>query len=235
MSIRHASIRNRLLALLSVDDFNLLATHLEAIDLPTGQVLIEADQMVAHAYFLEAGITSVVTKLEPTIEIGIYGSEGMGGSTLVMGIDQEPHKHFMQIGGGGWRIDAGAMMAAVDASQTLRMFLLRYVHVFAIQMSLTAVSNATDKIEERLARWLLMCHDRLDSDDVTLTHSFLSTMLGVRRPGVTDAIHRLEGQRLIKGHRGRITIQSRKGLEAVAGDSYGLPEAEYVRLIGPAR
>jgi CRP-like cAMP-binding protein len=110
---------------------------------------------------------------------------------------------------------------------------LRFAQVQGVQTAFTALSNAVHPINERLARWLLMCHDRHDSDEIPLTHEFLSLMLAVRRPSVTTALHVLEGNRFIRAERGHVTIRNRTALEEFAGDGYGKPEAEYRRLIGP--
>ncbi len=110
--------------------------------------------------------------------------------------------------------------------------LARYIQAFGSQISFTALSNAVHSIDERLARWLLMCHDRVDGDEIALTHEFISLMLAVRRPSVTTALHVLEGYKLIRSERGRITIRDRQALETFAGDAYGKPEQEYSRLIG---
>jgi CRP-like cAMP-binding protein len=117
-------------------------------------------------------------------------------------------------------------------STTLRDILLRYVHSMTIQIAHTAVANSQVKIEARLARWLLMAHDRVDGQQVELTHEFLALMLGVRRSGVTEALQVLEGRKLIHTARGKVTIRNRKGLERAANGSYGVPEAEYARLMG---
>src|SRR5215207_9787454 len=106
------------------------------------------------------------------------------------------------------------------------------VQAFMIQVGQTALANGCHTLEQRLARWLLMCHDRVDGDEVFTTHEFLSLMLGVRRAGVTDALKILEERGLISTKRGRVTVLDRMGLDGVAGDSYGVCEAEYARLIG---
>ncbi|MGH1570644.1 Crp/Fnr family transcriptional regulator [Methylobacterium sp. P31] len=114
--------------------------------------------------------------------------------------------------------------------------ILRYVQTEIVQARQTAYVNATFTIETRLARWLLMCHDRVDGDDLPLKHEFLSLMLGVQRSGVTLALQNLEGSRCIRGRRGRIEVLDRKQLRQAAGASYGTAEAEYARLIaGPDR
>jgi hypothetical protein len=113
--------------------------------------------------------------------------------------------------------------------------LLRYVHVFDVQVAHTALSHGSYGLEARLARWLLMCHDRLDGNDLPLVHEFLALMLGVRRAGVTETMHLLEGVHAIKATRGLITVLDRDKLEEAAGESYGVPEAELEKLIGPFR
>jgi CRP-like cAMP-binding protein len=118
----------------------------------------------------------------------------------------------------------------MESVPSLKGLLLRYVHLFMIQVAATALADGRYDVNQRLARWLLMCHDRL-GDELLLTHDFLALMLGVRRPSVTDALHVLEGHRLIKAERSRITVRDRRGLEGVAGDAYGAPEIEYWRLI----
>ena len=119
----------------------------------------------------------------------------------------------------------------MNASATLQALLLKYAHVFAIQTAHTAISNARARLGERLARWLLMAHDRVKSDLLPLTHEFLALMLGVRRAGVTEALHLLEGKALIRPARGAITVLDRKGLERTAGTFYGVPETEFRRLV----
>jgi CRP-like cAMP-binding protein len=159
----------------------------------------------------------------------------MIGLPLLLDCDRTPHRVFMQVEGASYRIAAADLQAAIDASPSLRKSLLRYVQAFATQVTYTALSNALHSVEERLARWLLMSHDRQDSDEIPLTHDFLALMLAVRRPSVTIALHSLEGLGLIKATRGLVVIRKRLELEQFAGDAYGTPEAEYGRLIGPLR
>ena len=138
----------------------------------------------------------------------------------------------MQIGGGGQRIGAVELGHAIEQSAGLHWSLLRYGHAFVVQMGYTALANGRSKIEERLARWLLMAHDRVDGDLVPLTHEFLATMLGVQRPGVTVALGLLENKGLIQAERGVVSIADRKGLEEISNGAYGAPEAEFRRLFG---
>jgi CRP-like cAMP-binding protein len=120
----------------------------------------------------------------------------------------------------------------MNASRTLRGFLLKFVQVFMVQTAHTAIANARANIDKRLGRWLLMAHDRTRDDTLPLTHEFLALMLGVRRAGVTEAVQSLKRQKLIETRRNLIVVRDRKGLERMAGDSYGVPEKEYRRLIG---
>jgi CRP-like cAMP-binding protein len=141
------------------------------------------------------------------------------------------HETFMQAPGDGWRIAAGELHDAMAKSPTLRASLLRFVHVQVCQMMYSALANGRYRLEERLARWLLMAHDRAESDEVVLTHEFISVMLGVRRASVTLALNELEKDGLIEARRGAIIINDRSKLEEAANGSYGFPEADYRRLI----
>src|SRR4029453_9108498 len=126
----------------------------------------------------------------------------------------------MQIGGGGQCISADKLRGAIDASTTLHQVLLRFAHAFMIQATHTALANGRSKIEERLARWLLMAHDRVDGNELILTQQFLATMLGVRRSGVTVALQQLERIGLISHRRGRITILDRQALVTNSNGAY---------------
>ena len=138
----------------------------------------------------------------------------------------------MQVAGEGQRIAVKELHKAMDASVPLRSFLLKFVQVFMVQTAHTAIANARSHIDQRLARWILMAHDRTRDNTIPLTHEFLALMLGVRRAGVTEALQSLKRQKLIDTGRNEIVVRNRKGLEQVAGKSYGVPEKEYRRLIG---
>jgi CRP-like cAMP-binding protein len=230
------SIGNRLLASLSANDFASLQPHLEPVPLDLRQVLIEPNTTIAHVFFPEAGMSSVTNNSSGgKIEVGVVGREGMVGLPIVLGIDRTPYEHFMQIAGHGWRIAAQDLEQAMARSNSLHRHLLRYAQASHVQVSETAFANANSDVEARLARWLLMCHDRVEGDDIPLTHEFIAMMLGVRRPGVTVALHVLEGMQVIRAKRGVITVLDREKLEELAEDSYGLSEVEYTRLMGTER
>ena len=226
--------RNRVLSRLSVSDLRLLRPHLEPADLSVRQRLEVPDRRIEHIYFIEHGVASVVASDlgNQRIEVGIIGREGVTGLPVVMGTDRSPNDTYMQIAGDGLRIGAGNLRREMGQSATLRRCLLNYAHAFMIQTGQTAIANGRRTIEERLARWLLMAHDRVDGDELPLTHDFLAVMLGVRRSGVTAVLRRLEKRKLLRATRGVITIADRQGLEQTSKGAYGVPEAEFRRLFG---
>jgi len=226
--------RNRLLAALSSADAALLSLRLEPVELRERVPLEESNRVIEHVYFLETGIASVVatTVGSQRIEVGLIGCEGMSGIAVVLGNRDSPSATYMQTRGSAKRIIAEDLLLAMDGNARLRGLLLRYAQVFLIQTAQTAVANAKAKLEVRLARWLLMAHDRTADDNVELTHEILSLMLGVRRASVTEALHAFEERGQISCRRGVITVLDREGIRKIAGRFYGVPEAEYRRLIG---
>lgn len=224
--------RNRLLAGLPANDIALLEPHLSPVDLPLRRYLEHRDRDIEEVFFIETGIASVVANgySAKSIEVGLIGREGVSGAAVFTGATRSPHDTFMQVAGAGFKMPAEPLAHAFAISETLRQTVLKYLHCYLIQTAQTAFANGRGKIEERLARWLLMANDRLDGDAAPLTHEFLAMMLGVRRPGVTMALNALEQRGLIDTQRGAIAIADRKGLEEHAGSFYGVPEGEYRRL-----
>jgi CRP-like cAMP-binding protein len=227
------SSSNRLLASLSTDDFDLLESHLESVTLGARKHLERPNRRIDTVYFPETGFASVVAVQSngKQVEVGLIGREGMTGLPIVLGNHRSPHATYIQAPGKGQCIPATALRKATENSLSLRNSLLKFVQAFGVQTTHTAICNAQSRLDVRLARWLLMAHDRLGDDTVPLTHEFLSLMLGVRRPGVTEALHVLRERGFISYVRGQITVNDRKGLERAAGKAYGTPEAEYRRLI----
>ncbi len=235
--VDQTSLRNILLRQLRPEDFALLAPHLERVELLKGEVLAEPHETFTRAVFPERAIGSIVT-ISPDgqmVESGLYGRDGFAPAGLALGAERSPYRSLVQVPGEGHSLSAEALREAIAASRPLHDLLLRYVQALSAQTSYTALSNAVHPIDERLARWLLMCHDRVAGDEMALTHDFLSIMLAVRRPSVTTALHVLEGNRFLRAERGVITVTNRQALEEFAHDTYGPPEAEYARLIGPLR
>jgi CRP-like cAMP-binding protein len=228
-----AGLRNRLLQKISPEDWDLIGPSLEAITLKERQVIEVPGKPIAHCYFLEIGVASVVAvdSEDHRIEVGVIGFEGITGVPLIMGDNRAQHSTYMQIGGSGHRIPADKLVAAIAQSDTLRALMLKSAQGFMIQTAQTALANGRAKLEQRLARWLLMAHDRLTSDAVPLTHEFLAVMLGVRRAGVTVAIHGFERKGLVTTRRGQLTLVNRAGIEQIAGSFYGTPEVELNRLL----
>lgn len=230
---RQSLVRNRLLSAMSPGDYALLQPDLLSVDLPRAEPLVEPEQPIQHSWFLEEGIASVVatTPNGHQAEVGIIGRDGVVEVATLFGVDRSAHRCFIQLAGSGYRIPANVLQAALDRSASLRRLLLGYAHSFMAQIAGTALANASHSVDERLARWLLMCHDRIDGDDIAMTHEFLALMLNVRRAGVTVAIQALENAGLVRGRRGGITIVNRSGLERCAADAYGAPEAVFERLM----
>jgi CRP-like cAMP-binding protein len=226
---------NWLLAALSSADRELLKPHLHPVTLPLGKRLIAPGEPIEFVYFLEAGLGSdiaVVGEGERPVECGLVGREGLIGMPVVLGTDRGVHASEIQVAGGGLRIASSDLGRAMDRSASLRATLFGYVHYFMSHTAQTAACNARHSLSQRLARWLLMSHDRLVGDVVPLTHDYLSIMLGVRRAGVTQAIHVLEGDKLIKAVRGQITVLNRAGLEKACCACYGIVNRELDRVVG---
>ena len=226
--------RNHLLSILSEPDWELLKPRLEAVKLAHRQVLEEARKPIEHVHFPEDGLISMIAdnKTRREIAVGLIGREGMTGTAIVMGDDRSPHKIFVQVAGQGQRLRSDDLREAMQKSATLQRCFLLFAHTLLVQMAQTALSNSHATVEERLARWLLMAHDRLGGEEIQLTHDLLAMILGVRRAGVTQALQVLERQALISTARSLIVVQDRTGLEKVADGLYGIPESELQRLTG---
>jgi CRP-like cAMP-binding protein len=230
---QQTSLRNRLLRALSPEDFAQLQPHLEPTTFQLREVVITPNAPVDEIMFIESGMVSISTAHdERQIEVGLIGNEGLVGAVPVaLDCVTTPHVYFVQLSGEALSIGREPLCAAMRESPILRRLLLRYVNTVIVQITQTAYAHASLSLEARLARWLLMCHDRTDGDELVLTHEFLSMMLGVQRAGVTLAIQNLEGAGRIKAKRRRIKVLDRDKLLALTNGSYGTPEAEYARLI----
>jgi CRP-like cAMP-binding protein len=227
-------VENCLLKSMDPATFELIAPHLTSIELPLKRVLVEADKPVTHVCFVESGLASMIAVPADgeAVDVGHVGREGMTGEHLVMMSDSSPIRTFVQVRGTGYLMPAAVLADILNANQSLQRLFLRYIHCINLQIAHAALANARYSISGRLARRLLMVHDRLDGDDLPLTHQLLSMMLGVRRPSVTDQIHMMESSHCIKATRANIRVVDRQKLEEIADGSYGVPEREYERLIG---
>lgn len=234
--VSQATTGNFLLRRMAPDDYALIEQHLRRIALPVRRQLHEAGRTIDEIYFPEDGVVSIVavTHDGKACEVGLFGREGMSETATVMETDCSPHEAYVQIAGASaLKLSTFAMNAALTKSSTMRLHLLKYVQAMMVQLSTSIVASG-QTIDQRLARWLLMCHDRRDDDVLPLTQEFIGMMLGVRRAGVTEALAMLRDDGLVTQRRGTIAILDRKGLERRAEGGYGLAEAEYERLLGVA-
>lgn len=231
--LQQSSVQNHLLRTLPEEDFALLGGKLDRLPVANGYSLSKPGDAVDYIYMPESGFASVTQRHRAgKVEIGIIGHEGLVGIQVLLGAATCPHDVFVQMPGVFLRIAVADFLDAMAKSPAIQRLVLRYVQSFLVQTACTSLSNSTLTLECRLARWLLMAHDRGEGDLVKVTHEFLAMMLAVRRPGVTVATHILEGHRFIRAKRGLIAILDRAGLEGLAGDAYGVAEAEHERLIG---
>ena len=231
--ILQSAVRNRLLRNLPEQAFSLLAPDLEPVELPIGMVLELPDAPIEHIIYLESGIAArmIVGRDGDMAESGHIGSEGMTGKPIVQGGTFATNKIQMQFGGKGLRIARDPFIEAMSRNDDLAVLMRKYVLACEVQVEHSLLAATTQMINERLARWLLMYHDRAEGDELQITHDLLASMLHVRRAGITSATHVLEGLHAIRATRGSIKIVDRQALEEIAGRSYGIPEAVYERLI----
>lgn len=229
---RASPYKNHILASLPKAELRALEPHLVAVDLPRRTMLLEAGEKVEYGYFLETGLASIVVMLEngATVEVGVVGREGMAGLPILMNTERIPNQTFMQMGGSGNRVKASILVEALNESPQLRKMLKRYLQLHLVQASQTAACNRLHEVEERMARWLLICQDRVNSYDLHLTHEFLAQMLGTRRSSVTIAAGLLHRSGLIEYSRGRVIIRDHEGLKRTACECYRAIHDEQVRL-----
>ena len=227
---------NLLLGSLAEEDYGLLSPHLERVPFAVGDTLSTAGAPIEKLCFPEGGVASMHDVLAggERIGIGLLGREGFSGWQILLDSQVAQHEIVVALPGeAALQIDPDRVLEACDRSPRLRASLLRFVHILFTQMGRTIVSNLHDPTERRLARWLLMNHDRIDGDVVAVTHQQLGIMLGVRRATVTDSLHVLEGKALIRATRGQIGVRDREGLKQMAGETYGAAESEYRNLVAP--
>jgi CRP-like cAMP-binding protein len=218
------AIRNEILRDLPAEERKLVSSKLELVTLKLRDVLHEAGAPIKFGYFPESGIVSILSVLSDgkSVEVGLVGKEGFVGLPLAVGFRSSPTRAICQASGTGMRISAAALAQVLPRCPKLEKALDRYSLTLGMQASQVAACNGLHEVDARLARWLLMCHDRLDLDSVPITQEFLSQMLGIRRASVTVASGILQKARLIRSSRGEVTILSRKGLEKLACECYGI-------------
>ncbi|MEH2109634.1 Crp/Fnr family transcriptional regulator [Nostoc sp.] len=225
---------NKLLAALPASDYERLAPHLKLVALPLRKVLYEPGEPIAHVYFPDKAVVSIVTAMEDgsTVEASIVSNEGMVGIPVILGDNTTTTTAFVQVSGAGMQIDADILRAEFNRGGAIQILLLRYVQAAYSELAQGTACNRLHTLEERLARWLLTVSDRLESEDFPLTQEFISQMLGVRRSGVTVAASTLSRAGMIAYQRGHISIVNRENLEATSCECYQVIQKEFARLLG---
>ncbi len=228
--------RNRLLAALPPEDLARLWPKLAPVDLALRQILHAPEEEVTAVIFPERGYVSRLAPMDDGdfAEIGLMGPEGMTGMAVLLGSDRDGFETMVQVSGTALQIGAGAFREELERIPSLRAVLNLYVLAHFEQVARTGACNGRHNIEQRLARWLLMAHDRVEGDEFPMTHEFLSMMLGVRRAGVTVTAGALQRAGLVRYERGRMEITDRPGLEAASCECYGMSRRAYDRLLGAA-
>lgn len=218
------AVRNVILLTIPNKEYNLLRPHLEPVDLPQYDILEEPGEKIDFTYFLNEGMTSLVALSRDgrSVEVGIVGKEGMVGMSLIAGLRHGTFRAIMQMAGCGVRVRAEVFQDVLLSAPALRTELSRFALMHGMQVAQIAACNRLHEVEQRLARWLLMCQDRFDCQLLPLTHEFLAQMLGTGRPSVSLAAGSLEDAGLIENLRGTVKILNRKSLEEAACECYGV-------------
>jgi len=217
-------VSNRILLSICDSDYGSLRPHLESVSLPNHLVLHEAGGKLEFAYFPNRGLISLVVVMNngKTAEAGIVGNEGFTGTLAAVGLSRSTLQAVVQITGDGFRVEVGALQNTLESAPHLQLMLSRYAAIRGMQVAQTAACNRLHDIKQRLARWLLMTQDRVDSGSLPITHDFLATMLGTDRPSVSLAAGLLQRKKLIEYTRGAVKIVNRKKLEDSACECYGV-------------
>ncbi len=225
---------NHLLAAMSAKEFAFIKSKLKTVSLELGESLYEFGEKMDYIYFPTTAIVSLLYIMEngSTAEIGVVGNDGLLGIALFMGGETTTNRAVVQSAGDAYKMTARDMKVEFAKGGIFQELLLRYTQAFMTQVLQTAVCNRLHPVEQQFCRWLLLSHDRLQNDNLKMTHDLISNMLGVRREGVTLAAQKLAKRNLIKNSRGTITIIDRQGLEEAVCECYAVVNNEYNRLLG---
>lgn len=225
-------VENHLLSALPSDEYERLFLTQEGVSLSLGQVIYESGESLEYVYFPTSSVVSLLYTMEDgsTAEMGLVGNDGIVGVALFLGGDTTPNRAVVQIAGRALRMKSKALKSEFSRGGPFQQVLLRYTQALMTQISQTAACNRLHSVEKRLCRWLLLCHDRIKSDELQMTQEFISNMMGGRRESVTIAARRLQNAGFIHYSRGHIRILDRKGLEASACECYLIVKAEVDRL-----
>lgn len=218
------AVSNKILLSVPDEEYLAIRPYLEHVSLPSHFTLHEPDEKLESVYFMNGGLVSLIVPMKDgqTVEAGVVGNEGAAGVPIVVGLTRSPVREIVQISGDGFKLGAAAMHSIVNSIPEFRMTLTRYAVVQGMQVAQTVACNRLHRIEQRLARWLLMAQDRVDSGLVAMTHDFFATMLGTNRPTVSSAAAILQKRKAIEYTRGGVRIVNRKKLEASTCECYGV-------------
>jgi CRP-like cAMP-binding protein len=218
------AVSNKLLLAMSDEEFRSIHPHLEFVNLPHHLSLHQPHRTVKYAHFPNEGLISLVVELNDgkSVEAGLLGKDGASGMPAVLGLSRSPLREIVQIAGSGFRVKISTLREVLALSPLMHVILGRYAAGLAMQVAQTAACNRVHKVEERLARWLLIAQDRLESGIVNITHDFLATMLGTDRPSVTLAAGVLQKKGIILYTRGSVNILNRKKLEQFSCECYAV-------------
>lgn len=229
-----SEIGNRLVAALPCEEYERLLPHLEHVSLTLGEVVYESGERQEHVCFPINSMISMLYTMQngASAEIGVVGNEGLVGIALFMGGSTTPSKAIVHSAGNAFKMKAKVMQEEFKRGGAFQRLLLRYTQALVTQISQTAVCNRLHSVDQQLCRRLLLSHDRLQSDDLYMTHELIANMLGTRREGVTIAAGHLQDSGLINYRRGHIKILDRKGLENYACECYKVVKDEFDRILG---
>ena len=227
-------IENRLLAALPSDQYARLRPHLQPVEFALGEVVYEFAGKLDYVFFPTTSIVSLLYTMEngASAEMGLTGNDGVVGIALFMGGGTMPNRAVVQSAGSALRMKAKVLQEEFALGGKFQQLLLRYTQALITQISQTAVCNRLHSVEQQLCRWLLLSHDRLNTDELVMTQELIADMLGVRREGVTVAAGRLQDAGAISYVRGHIKILDRPKLEATVCECYGVVKDEFDRLLG---
>ncbi len=233
----HNPRQNHVIAALPAEDYTRLAPSFELVPMPLGEVLYESGAQMRHVYFPTTSIVSLLYVMEDgsSAEIAVVGSEGIVGVSLFMGGDTTPSRGVVQSAGHAYRMKGQLLKDEFYRAGPMQRLLLRYTQALLTQMAQTAACNRHHSVDQQLCRWLLLCIDRLPSDNLEMTQDLIANMLGVRREGVTEAAGGLRKAGLIAYHHGHITVLDRVGLEARVCECYEVVRKEFDRLLSEIR
>lgn len=225
--------QNHILAALPVADLEILTPHLQLVLMPVGKMLYGSGECLRLAYFPTSCLISLQYDLKSgrTSEVAGVGNEGMVGISIFMGGDSTPSSAVVRMTGYAYQIKSNVLMEVLKKNKLFQDLLLRYTQVLLTQISLTAVCNRHHNLQQQLCRWLLFTLDRLSSNEITMTQELVSSMLGVRREGITETAGNLQRLGLISYRRGHITVTNRIGIENHVCECYGVLKKELSRLL----